>query len=194
VEDVLAACEEAIGRGARLRIAGDGPERPRLERLADELGLREGVEFLGWIRDATDVAAFWQACDLGVAAPNDWVESFGLTVVEAMACGTPVIVTRGGALPETIVDGETGFVVEPRDRRGLAAALGAYLEDPTLVAEHGAAARAWCERRFDIDRCAEAYAGLFRPGQGDRHGESTPVRLVQAGDASEELLGAGRSS
>jgi glycosyltransferase involved in cell wall biosynthesis/GT2 family glycosyltransferase len=162
IEDVLAAAKEAVSRGARIRIAGDGPERPQLERLAEQLGIGDRVEFVGWVGDASDVGAFWQECDIAVAAPNDWVESFGLAAVEAMACGTPVVATSGGALPETVIHGRTGWVVEPRNSRALAAALLAYLDDPSLVATHGAAAREWCEQRFDIHRCAEAYARVFR--------------------------------
>jgi glycosyltransferase involved in cell wall biosynthesis len=162
VEDVLVAGQDLVRRGARLRIAGDGPERPRLARLAEQLGIREGVEFVGWIQDEGDVAAFWSACDVAVAAPNDWVESFGLAAVEAMACGVPVVATRNGALSETVVHERTGVVVEPRDTHALAEALLAYLDDASLVKAHGTTAREWCEHRFDIQRCADAYVRLFR--------------------------------
>jgi len=162
VEDVLVAAQEVLPRGARLRIAGDGPERSRLERLAEHLGIRRSVDFLGWVQGASDVAAFWNKCDVGIAAPNDWVESFGLAAVEAMACGRPVVATRGGALPETVIHGRTGFVVDPRDTGALASALLAYLDDTALVAAHGAAAREWCEQQFDIQRCANDYASLFQ--------------------------------
>jgi glycosyltransferase involved in cell wall biosynthesis len=161
VENVLAAARPAIARGARLRIAGDGPERAELERLAGQLGIREHVSFEGWLESASDVVSFWNACDVAITAPNDWVESFGLAAVEAMACGRPVVATRGGALAETVVDGETGFLAEPHDTDALAGALLAYLDDPSLAAAHGAAARAWCEQQFDIRRCADEYAALF---------------------------------
>ncbi len=161
VEDVLVAAEKVVRRGARLRIAGDGPERSRLERLAEQLGIQNHVEFVGWIQEESDVAAFWSGCDVAVAAPNDWIESFGLVAVEAMACGVPVVATRGGALSETVVHERTGFVVEPRDTEALTAALLAYLDDASLVTAHGTAAREWCEQRFDIQRCANAYVRLF---------------------------------
>jgi glycosyltransferase involved in cell wall biosynthesis len=162
VEDVLVAAQPAITRGARLRIAGDGPDRSELERLAEQLGIRAEVSFDGWIRDAAGVAAFWRACDVAISAPNDWVEAFGLVAVEAMASGRPVVATRRGALAETVVDGRTGFLAEPRDTDALATALLAYMEDESLLSAHGAAARTWCEERFDIRRCAADYAGLFR--------------------------------
>jgi phosphatidylinositol alpha-1,6-mannosyltransferase len=175
VEDVLVAAQEVLPRGARLRIAGDGSERSRLELLAERLGIRERVEFLGWVYDATDVAGFWNECDVAVAAPNEWVESFGLTAVEAMACGRPVVATCGGALPEAVVHGRTGFLVEPSDTHALAAALLAYLDDASLMKAHGTAAREWCEERFDIQRCAGAYAELFRGHSTAGLPEGTPT-------------------
>jgi glycosyltransferase involved in cell wall biosynthesis len=180
VEDVLVAGQDLVQRGARLRIAGDGPERPRLARLAEELEIREGVEFVGWIQYESDVAAFWRACDVAVAAPNDWVESFGLAAVEAMACGVPVVATRGGALPEAVVHERTGFLVEPRDTHALAAALLAYLDDASLMTAHGAAAREWCEQRFDIHRCANAYAQLFQDHPAAGPPSSAPGTLEKA--------------
>ena len=173
VEDVLAAAQPAILGGARLRIAGDGPMRSELQQLADRLGIRVGASFEGWIGDAADVAAFWHGCDVAITAPNDWVESFGLVAVEAMACGRPVVATRGGALAETVVHGRTGFLTEPRDTNALATALLAYMEDEALLATHGAAARSWCEQQFDIRRCAADYVGLFR-----RHPDRASCRAV----------------
>jgi glycosyltransferase involved in cell wall biosynthesis len=163
VEDVLVAAQTAISRGAQLRIAGDGPERSKLERLAEELGIREKVSFVGWMRYPSDVEAFWQECDVAITAPNAWVEAFGLVAVEAMACGKPVVGTRTGALSETIVHGRTGVLAEPGDTDELAAALLAYLDDHSLVVAHGAAARARCEQMLDIRHCAAEYIRLFRP-------------------------------
>lgn len=177
VEDVLAAARPALGQGARLRIAGDGPDRAELEQLAEQLGIGHRVSFDGWVKGGSDVAAFWRGCDVAITAPNDWVESFGLAAVEAMACGRPVVAAGTGALSETIVHGQTGVLVRPRDTDGLAAALLAYLDDPALLAEHGTAARAWCEQQFDIRRCARDYAALF--GHHWRVDASAPVTTTR---------------
>ena len=163
VEDVLVAAQSAICRGAHLRIAGVGPSRMQLEQLAERLGVREGVSFEGLIPDAAGVAAFWGGCDVSITAPNDWLESFGLGAVEAMACGKPVVATRRGGLTETVVHAKTGFLAEPRDTVALAAGLLAYMNDDSLRAMHGAAARERCEKLFDIRRCAADYAELFGP-------------------------------
>jgi glycosyltransferase involved in cell wall biosynthesis len=166
VEDVLVAARPSIARGARLRIAGDGPERPKLEQLVVELGIRDAVSFEGWLGDAGDIANFWGQCDVAITAPNDWVESFGLGAVEAMACGRPVVATRVGGLADAVVDSRTGVLAEPRDTESLGAALLAYIDDESLLAAHAAAARAWCEQRFDIRRCAAEYARLFGTASG----------------------------
>ena len=113
VEDAIVAAQPAIVQGARLRIAGDGPERATLERLAEQLGIRDGVSFDGWLPDASDVVAFWHACDVAITAPNDWVESFGLGAVEAMACGKPVVATRGGGLAEVVRPGKPASSQSP---------------------------------------------------------------------------------
>ena len=165
VEDVLVAARSAIVRGAWLRIAGDGPERTALERLAEGIGIRDRVTFEGWLPEASGVVAFWDECDVGITAPNSWVESFGLAAVEAMACGKPVVASRGGGLAEVVVPGLTGYLAEPGDTDTLAAGLRAYMEDESLLASHGAGARKRCEQRFDIRRCAAGYAGLFQSRQ-----------------------------
>lgn len=172
VEDVLVAAQAPIARGALLRVAGDGPMRPELERLAQRLGIAESVSFEGALAEPADVAAFWHGCDVAVAASNDLVESFGLVAVEAMACGVPVVATRSGGLRDVVVQGATGLLVPPHDTDGLAAALLAYLDDRGMSVSHGAAARARCEEKYDIRRCAEAYLGLFQPA-------SAPVRSAQ---------------
>jgi glycosyltransferase involved in cell wall biosynthesis len=161
VEDVLASAKLTLARGARLRIAGDGPDRGVLEQQAEQLGIGESVSFEGWLGGADDIAQFWNECDVAIAAPNEWVESFGLGAVEAMACGRPVVATRVGGLSDAVVDGRTGFLVEARDTDALADRLFAYADDRGLLAVHGAAARERAAERFDIERCAAEYTRLF---------------------------------
>jgi glycosyltransferase involved in cell wall biosynthesis len=163
VDDLLAAAANELARGARLRVAGDGPERHKLEKLARALRIQRQVEFLGWVDDAS---AFWRSCDVAVVPSHQWVESFGLAAVEAMACGRPVVATRNGGLAELVEHGRTGFVVPPGDVDALAGALRAYRGDPALRARHGAAGRLRCEERFDIRRCAESYLTVLEGGAG----------------------------
>lgn len=138
----------------RLVIGGSGPERRRITALADELGVRDRITFTGVV---TDVSAFWQRCDVAAIPSAEWIETFSMATLEAMACGKPVVASRNGAVPELVVDGETGILVAPADVEEMADALGAYGEDVGLRGVHGEAGRARASRCFDIREAARAY-------------------------------------
>jgi glycosyltransferase involved in cell wall biosynthesis len=140
-----------------LLVAGGGPERQVLERLAVSLQIENEVSMVGWVED---LPAFWQQCDVA-AVPSTSTETFGMAAVEPMACGLPVVATRNGGLCEVVDDGVTGLMVPPGDAVALAAALQRYALDQTLRLLHGAAARKRCERDFDMRSAARAYAGLI---------------------------------
>jgi glycosyltransferase involved in cell wall biosynthesis len=90
----------------------------------------------------------------GLLAPSRWHEPFGLVLVEAMACGTPVVALRRGSVPEIVIDGETGFVLD--DERGLAGALGRLAEiDPKECRRH-------VETTFSVEAMVDGYARLYR--------------------------------
>jgi glycosyltransferase involved in cell wall biosynthesis len=143
---------------ARLVIAGDGPERTRLEALARTVGGERSVEFAGLVHD---MPGFWCAADVVVIPSAEFIEACGMTTLEAMAAGKPVVATRNGGLPELVVDGETGKLVAPADIDMLAAALDSYIDDRALRLAHGASGRVRVCERFHIATCAEAYLELF---------------------------------
>jgi len=153
-EAILAMKPEDAGR-IELCVAGDGPQRAELERLARDRGVAACVRFLGQVGD---MAGFWQSCDVGVHAANGLRESFCLSVVEAQACGLPVIVSDTGALRSVIEDGVTGLVVQPGDVPGLRQAVLGYADDDGLRKRHGTAARERVSREFSLDRVARDYA------------------------------------
>jgi glycosyltransferase involved in cell wall biosynthesis len=93
--------------------------------------------------------------------PSLWHEPFGIPVIEAMAAGLPVVATRGGALPEVVVDGETGILVERGDSEGLAAAIGKLLENPDLRAQMGAAGRKRVQQMFTWERSVARLEELY---------------------------------
>lgn len=144
--------------GARLRIAGDGSERVRLEGLTTELGLNGSVEFVGW---CADMPSFWRAASVGTLPSDACVESFGMAAVEAMACMKPVVATVNGALPELVEDGVTGSLVPRGDVAALANALVELTRDSERRRIAGCRARARCEKQFDIRQCAASYLELL---------------------------------
>jgi glycosyltransferase involved in cell wall biosynthesis len=129
----LAGCE-----GIELVIAGDGPERERLEGLARELGVDGRVRFLGpQPREA--VLDLLAAADAGLLS-SSW-ENFPHSVVESLAVGTPVIATDVGGVSEVLEDGANGLLVPPRDTAALAAAIRRYFADAGLRDRLRASAR-----------------------------------------------------
>src|SRR5262249_43785087 len=112
---------------ARLVMAGDGPERGRLERLASKLGVRTSAEFRGFVAHADKVDRLGRSHVAFNASPK---EGWGLTVVEANACGVPVVASRRPGLVDSVRDGETGVLVPYSDAAAFAAAALALLRDP----------------------------------------------------------------
>jgi glycosyltransferase involved in cell wall biosynthesis len=140
-----------------LLLAGDGPQRPELTRLAAELGVADRVRFLG-VRP--DVPALLQAAD--VFALTSVSEAASLTLLEAMATGLPVVVTAVGGNPEIVRAGREGLLVPRGDSGAAAAALLSVLEDRARAAAMGDAGRARVEERYQLGRTVEAYYALYR--------------------------------
>jgi len=127
----------ATAGGIALLVVGDGPDRPRLERLAAELGVADDVRFLG-AQPRERVLELLRAAD-GAVLTSDW-ENFPHTVVEALAVGTPVVATAVGGVPEVVHDGENGLLVPPGDRDAFAEAIRRFVDDDGLRARLAAAA------------------------------------------------------
>jgi glycosyltransferase involved in cell wall biosynthesis len=167
VEDVIGALVHPSLNRVALRVAGDGPHAGRLKGFGRSLGVDGRAEFLGAV---LDMPAFWQSTDVAVVPSNRLIESFGMSAVEAMACGKPVVATDSGALPSIVADGETGRVVAAGDRAALATAIAEYVVDPARRARHGLNARRRCEEKFGIERAARRYlelcAKLIREANG----------------------------
>jgi glycosyltransferase involved in cell wall biosynthesis len=145
--DVL--LEAAAGTGIRVRIAGDGPEREPLERLAAARGAR--AEFLGRIDRPRLEQEFARA--RAVVLPSVWPENAPLVVLEAMAHGRPVIASSIGGIPELVRDGGTGLLVAPGDVRELRDAMIRLTGDGGLAAELGLAGR----RRVEAEHAPAAH-------------------------------------
>ena len=130
-QKALAVALEALAavEGVTLLVAGDGPERVRLERRSAELGLSTRVRFLGAI-SRERVLRLFRGADASVL-PSAW-ENFPHTVVEALAVGCPVIATAVGGVPEVVRDGENGLLIAPGDPAALAAAISRFFGDRDL--------------------------------------------------------------
>jgi D-inositol-3-phosphate glycosyltransferase len=136
------------------------PEIGVLRSLADELGIADSVRFVGK-RQADELRFYYCAGDVAVTTP--WYEPFGLTSLEGMACGRPVIGSAVGGIPFTIADGATGYLVPPRDPAALAERLHTLLADRGQRERMGCAARARVEREFTWPLVAQRTVALYEP-------------------------------
>jgi glycosyltransferase involved in cell wall biosynthesis len=151
VQPVIRAFAELRHPAVTLEIAGTGDYRPALERLADSLDLGGRVRFLGFIPEKEKVALLRRAWALVFASPK---EGWGMTNLEAAACGTPVIASDSPGLRESVRDGETGFLVPHGNVAAIAGAMRRLAECPDLVTTLGAAGRRFAEG-LTWDRAAE---------------------------------------
>jgi glycosyltransferase involved in cell wall biosynthesis len=158
--DVLLEAVAMLGpeRRVRLVLAGDGPQRTALARMAEEAGIRSRVDFLGVRRD---VARLLHASDVMVLPSRAVVETLPLSVLEAMACGVPVVASRVGSVPEVVEDGRTGWLVEPGNPVALAQAIAATLDGGVITRRVVDAARRRVEARYSIEHTTEGYQRLF---------------------------------
>jgi phosphatidylinositol alpha-1,6-mannosyltransferase len=126
-------------------IAGSGRDRSRLERLGTKLGFGARLRFPGRVPDADLPAMYRSARVFAMLCRDRWggleAEGFGIVFLEAAACGVPAVAGRSGGAHEAVVDGQTGFVVDPRDVDAVRAAIGGLLDDPARRDALGAAAR-----------------------------------------------------
>ena len=146
-------------RGAlrgRVALIGNGKLWAEVDREIERLGMR----------DAVRVFPFWGSVDRYLRAfdlmvwPSLW-ESLPIGLLEAMACGLPVVASRVGGIPEAVLDGVNGRLIEPGDTEQLAAVLGELLADPDRLPKWGHAGRRIVEERFSIDRMVRQTADVY---------------------------------
>ena len=141
----------------RLIIVGEGRRKPDLVKLVVELGIRNRVVFTGNVADVTKPLA---AMDI-FALPATWREGFGLSIIEAIACGKPVIVTNIWALNTLIENGKTGILVEPKRADLLAQAIAGLARDQELRRSIGRQGRKMVETFFTMERMAREIADVY---------------------------------
>jgi len=138
-------------------LLGDGPLRSMLTAQVEELRAAARVHMVGNRRDVSDLLA---ASDLFVL-PSLW-EGLPMALLEAMATGLPVVITRVSGSGEVVVDGDSGLLVPPGDAERLGAAIGALLDEPDRARHMGRAARQRVERSFSARAQASRHAELYR--------------------------------
>jgi len=143
---------------ARLLLAGDGEEREEYEKLVSASGLRDKILFTGNLRDITPVLA---AMDVFVH-PATWEEAFGLSIIEAMVYGKPVVVTDTWALKNSFRDGESVFLVPPSNAQVLSQVLIRLLKSPHLRSDAGSKGQKIAEQQFSLDRCAASILQVYK--------------------------------
>jgi glycosyltransferase involved in cell wall biosynthesis len=145
-------------QGFRLnyRIAGQGSLKGELQELALRLSLKEDVEFLGFI---ADVSGFLSTIDIFVL-PSLY-EGLGVSVLEAMAAGKPVIASRVGGLVDAVIDATTGFLVAPRDVEGIAGAIRKLLQDQVLARAMGQKGAIYVRENFTMEQMADKNEAFY---------------------------------
>jgi glycosyltransferase involved in cell wall biosynthesis len=129
VETVLRSFAETRRRfpGAVLTVAGDGPQRTRLQKLAGELGIEKAVRFVGRV-DNADMPALYADSDLVLNGST--VDNMPISLLEAFASGVPVVSTSAGGIPDIVQHDRTGVLVPPGDFQAMASATLSLLTDP----------------------------------------------------------------
>ena len=172
---ILRALPEVLLRVGHLVyvVAGDGDDRPRLESLADRLGIRQNVIFTGQVSDS-ELAALYRRCDIFALPARTQIgrheakgEGFGIVFIEAMAFGKPVVGPDGGAPKEILHHGRHGFLVNPEDSSAVASALIDLLNHPDKARAMGLAGKEWVRQQYSFTAFRERLRGIlddsFRP-------------------------------
>jgi glycosyltransferase involved in cell wall biosynthesis len=185
----MAVLRDRYNQRCRLAIVGGEtrdadpqatPEIGRLMAVCRELGLLDQVTFVG-SRLRSELRTCFSAADVFVTTP--WYEPFGITPLEAMACRLPVVGSAVGGIKMTVADGETGYLVPPRDPDALADRLALLLANPRLRHEMGLAGERRVKRLFTWDRVVAAIERLYVEVVAGRASfvASSPTPLAMAG-------------
>jgi glycosyltransferase involved in cell wall biosynthesis len=141
---------------AHFLVVGDGPRRGDLESLARQLELSKCVHFLGQRTDVPDVLNL-----LDVFVLTSRMEANPVSILEALASGTPVVATRVGSIGETVLDGRNGYLVEPGDASSMATRLAELLQDPARARQFGSAGRRHVVQNWSLERMVSGYQELI---------------------------------
>lgn len=171
LEDGIAAIAQLRARGhnVKLLIAGSPASSPDyfagLQRLVRELHLKAEVVFAGALSEG-ELKLFYDACDVFLFANDE--QTWGLAVVEAMACGKPVIVSTGAGVQEVLEDAKTALLVPPRSPEAIATRIELLMCDPALRHRLAETGRTFVREHFSWSRYAQDMAALFEKAMASR--------------------------
>jgi glycosyltransferase involved in cell wall biosynthesis len=140
---------------ARFLIIGDGPRRALLEQHAEQLGIADAVHFLGTRSDVPELLSL-----VDVLMLTSHMEANPVSILEGLACGKPVVATRVGSIPETVADGENGFLTDPGSADQLADRVGRLLLNAEEAQNLGAVGRRRVVDSWSLQRMVEGYQNL----------------------------------
>jgi colanic acid/amylovoran biosynthesis glycosyltransferase len=169
---VAALVQEGVS--VEYTVIGDGPLRPKIERLAHDLGLANVVRLTGWKSRPEIVTALSQSDILlapSVTAESGDQEGTPVAIMEALACGVPVVSTLHAGIPEVVQDGVSGYLVPERDVGGLANVIRRLARDPALRASMGQQGRAHIQERHNIGKLSSRLIEIYSEFEGERSRE-----------------------
>jgi glycosyltransferase involved in cell wall biosynthesis len=144
----------------KVLILGDGPERKNLEKMVKEEKINN-VKFLGHLGSNTDfLVKFYSRADVFIA-PSVWDEPLGLVILEAMACETPVIVTRKGGIPLAVKDGQNGLFIRPRNSNDIVEKVNLLLTNENLRNKMAKKARQIAEEKFSWEKIGKRFENIY---------------------------------
>jgi glycosyltransferase involved in cell wall biosynthesis len=144
----------------KVLILGDGPERKNLEKMVKEEKINN-VKFLGHLGSNTDfLVKFYSRANVFVA-PSIWDEPLGLVILEAMACETPVVVTRKGGIPLAVKDGQNGLFIRPRNSNDIVEKVNLLLTNENLRNKMAKKARQIAEEKFSWEKIGKRFENIY---------------------------------
>jgi glycosyltransferase involved in cell wall biosynthesis len=152
---------------AEFLVIGDGPAANKLKSLANDLHVSESVHFLGERPDVPDLLAA-----LDILVMSSYTESFPNAILEAMAMGKPVVATNVGGIPEVVEEGQTGFLVPPRDPKAIADRVLSLCRNSIQRLQMGQTARARVERNFTVQAVTAKLEGIYVWSLRERFGST----------------------
>jgi glycosyltransferase involved in cell wall biosynthesis len=171
-------------RQVKLVVTGEGDRRREWEDLAATLGLRDRVEFLGYV-SSERLAELYRACALyvhpAIFDDNNDTEGLGVVLIEALANRCPVVASSVGGIVDVIAHEETGLLVPEKNERALADAIVRILDDPALAQRLGNSGYEFAKRQFDWERITDETEDLYRSAIAIAgHGSAGSARAVRS--------------